>query len=120
MNIVEKIKAIVSSEDNILFAYLFGSYAKGDFGSNSDIDIALYLKKDSFDYQLEIIKKMQIATHKEIDLVVLNRAKNLFLIEDIINNSILLKDNQQRLEYETYKWIEIIDFKELDKRLSSA
>ena len=53
-------------------------------------------------------------------MVVLNRAKNLFLIEDIINNSILLKDNDKRIEYEVYKWMEIVDFKELDKSLNSA
>ena len=83
MDILEKIKAIFKSEDNILFAYIF-------------------------------------ATNKEIDLVVLNRTKNLFLIEDIINNSTLLKDNDKHIEYKVYKWMEIIDFKELDKRLDSA
>jgi len=120
MDILKKIKAIIKSEENILFAYIFGSYAKGEQTNNSDIDIALYLKEYSFDYYLGIIKKLQIATNKEVDLVVLNRAKNLFLIEDIINNSILLKDNDKRIEYEVYKWMEIVDFKELDKRLNSA
>jgi len=120
MDILDKIKAIIDSEKNILFAYMFGSYAKGEQDSSSDIDIALFLKEDSFDYYLDIVKKLQIATNKEIDLVVLNRAKNLFLIEDIINNSILLKDNDKRIEYEVYKWMQIVDFKELDKRLESA
>ena len=120
MEVVNIIKNIINNEDNILFAYLFGSYAKGNQNSSSDIDIAIMLKDNSFDYYLEIVKKLQIATNKEIDLVVLNRAKNLFLIEDIINNSIVLKDSEERIEYETYRWMEIIDFRELDKRLDSA
>ncbi len=120
MKIVEELKNILAEEDNILFAYLFGSYAKGDFHKSSDIDIALYLKEDSFDYYLEIVKKLQSLFDKEIDMVILNRAKNLFLIEDIINNSVVLKDNEKRLEYESYKWMEIVDFKEVDKRLENA
>jgi len=120
MDILEKTKAILNREENILFAYIFGLYARGEQHSSSDIDIALYLKEYSFDYYLDIVKKLQSTTHKEIDLVVLNRAKNLFLIEDIINNSLLLKDNDKRMEYEVYKWMEIVDFKELNKRLDSA
>ena len=120
MKIVEELKNILAEEENILFAYVFGSYAKGDFHNSSDIDIALYLKEDSFDYYLEIVKKLQSLFDKEIDMVILNRVKNLFLIEDIINNSVVLKDNEKRLEYESYKWMEIVDFKEVDKRLENA
>lgn len=117
MNILNQIKPIITNEDNIIFAYIFGSYAKGDFLDSSDVDIALYLRNDSFDYQLQIIKKLNSKIHQDIDLVILNRAKNLFLIEDIINNSIIIKDHPRRIEYETYRWMEIVDFKELDKRL---
>ena len=43
---------------NIVNAYIFGSYAKGDFNEDSDIDIAIILNKmkDRFDMQVELMK----------------------------------------------------------------
>jgi len=40
---VESIIKILENETDILFAYLFGSYAKGTQIEKSDIDIAVYL-----------------------------------------------------------------------------
>lgn len=39
-------------------AYLFGSYAKGNFHRDSDIDLALKIRglKDSFEAQVELLK----------------------------------------------------------------
>jgi len=42
----------------LLSAYLFGSYAKGNFNEESDIDIALIIKnlEDDFQTQVELMK----------------------------------------------------------------
>jgi len=54
---VESIIRILENERDILFAYLFGSYAKGTQDEKSDIDIAIYLidekilEKDPFIHQ---------------------------------------------------------------------
>ena len=40
---VESIIKVLENESDILFAYLFGSYAKGTQNEKSDIDIAVYL-----------------------------------------------------------------------------
>lgn len=42
----------------IIKAYFFGSYAKGDEGPNSDMDIAIIFEDfpDSFDMQVELMK----------------------------------------------------------------
>ena len=120
MQKIEKVKQIVKKESNILFGYIFGSYAKGSFNSNSDIDIALYFKDNSFDYYLEIVHKIEKNIKTDVDLVVLNSAKNLYLLDDILKNSIVIKDHPKRFDFEVYKWHEIVDFKELNKRLESA
>ncbi|MFH1322632.1 MAG: nucleotidyltransferase domain-containing protein [Methanobacteriota archaeon] len=44
---VENINKVLAEESNILFAFLFGSYAKGTQDEKSDIDIAVYLKDES-------------------------------------------------------------------------
>jgi len=41
---VENIIKALETESQNLFAYLFGSYAKGIQDNKSDIDIAIYLK----------------------------------------------------------------------------
>ena len=43
---------------DIIDAYLFGSYAKGDFNDDSDIDLAIILKGCSnfYDAQVEMMK----------------------------------------------------------------
>lgn len=45
MDFVEKCKEILMRYENIIFAYIFGSYVKGNLKKDSDIDIAIYLNK---------------------------------------------------------------------------
>ena len=106
--------------DGIEFAYLFGSYANGSFNDRSDVDIALYLKKDNFDMQLDISFDLSRRLEKDVDLVILNKAKNLYLIEDIIQNGIVLKDSDKRFDFELKKHHQFLDFKEFKKRIYVA
>ncbi|MBA1437604.1 MAG: nucleotidyltransferase domain-containing protein [Epsilonproteobacteria bacterium] len=60
--------------NEVVFAYLFGSYARGD-----------YIKEfNDFDTKLKIHHKLEVALKKEVDLVVLNSAKNFNLLENIL------------------------------------
>ena len=52
------------------FAYLFGSYARSDYGAKSDVDIAIYLKNKDFDTQLQINYELSKLLKKDVDLVV--------------------------------------------------
>jgi uncharacterized protein len=58
-NIVRKyITFLRKNNFNIEKAYIFGSYAKGRFSENSDIDLAVVFKEfsDSFDMQVQLLK----------------------------------------------------------------
>ena len=44
---MENIIKVLAEESDILFAFLFGSYAKGTQNDKSDIDIAVYLKDEN-------------------------------------------------------------------------
>jgi len=48
MNIEDNIINILTKHDNIVFAYLFGSFVNAPDKVNSDIDIGIYFK-DSID-----------------------------------------------------------------------
>jgi predicted nucleotidyltransferase len=114
------IRRILEREGNVVFGYLFGSVAKGDVTNMSDVDIAVYLIDTGLDARLELHHTLQKALHKEIDLVILNDIKNVYLIESIIFDGIVVKDHPNRLEYEVRKQHEIIDFKMFRKRIDAA
>jgi len=109
---IKQLKKIFDSFENIEFAYLFGSFATDKISNHSDIDIAIYVKEgfDSFDAGLQVHHKLEIALHKDIDVVVLNDVKNYRLLKDIIYKGVLLKDGKNRSMFEVRKQHEIIDF----------
>lgn len=120
MNEKQKIKNFLEDEKNIAFGYVFGSYVNGNYHINSDIDIALFFYEYSFDDYLDITHRLEKMLHKKVDMVVLNNSKNLYLLEDIIRNSIVVKDSDKRDDFELKRWHEILDFKELNARLEVA
>jgi len=80
-NIVELLPAAVDyleSNPKILFAYLFGSLAKGKPQPLSDVDIAVYIAEpfSLSQIKLDILGELiEILHTDEIDLVVLNTAE---------------------------------------------
>ncbi|MEN4053308.1 MULTISPECIES: nucleotidyltransferase domain-containing protein [Sulfurimonas] len=121
---IDEIQKIIATIDEVEFAYLFGSYAKKTQSARSDIDIAVYLKKqyNHFDTKLKIHHKLEINLHKDIDLIILNSAKNFTLLEDIFNEGIVLKEakNDERLLFELAKEHEIQDYKVFKRMLDVA
>ena len=110
----------LQDDANIEFAYLFGSFADGSFNDRSDVDLALYLKKVDFDTQLEISFELSKVLKKDVDLVVLNKAKNLYLLDDIIQKGIVVKDSDKRVDFELIKHHQFLDFVEFKKRIYVA
>ncbi len=58
LNIAQKYAIAVNSKFNYLKIILFGSYAKGNYNDDSDIDIAVVLKDygNLIDMQLELMR----------------------------------------------------------------
>jgi len=77
-NIQEKFGSLTDffiQDGNILFAYLFGGLARGRFSPLSDVDLALFLKKEKKTDYLETFGDItEILGTGEIDLVILNKA----------------------------------------------
>ena len=98
------IEHIFENYEEILLAYLYGSYAKGNQTEFSDIDIGIVIKNDfkvSPLYFAEVSSKIEKEFNYKIniDLRILNNATPRFLFQ-VINNSILLFVNNRRFKHE--------------------
>ena len=117
--LIPLIAEYLKSNSAVEFAYLFGSFAKGEQRDSSDIDIAVYLKENNLDTLLQLTYELSKLSKRDADIVVLNSAKNLFLIESILNDGIVLKDNPKRVDYELAMEHNILDFKEFRRYLDA-
>ena len=119
-NIVKTLSQHLKLMPDVVFGYLFGSYANGDYQERSDVDVALFLQKSDLDTQLQINYELSKFLGKDVDLVVLNNVKNLYLLDAIFNEGKVIKDDRKRLEFEVKKQHEILDFKVLKKMIDAA
>jgi predicted nucleotidyltransferase len=104
----------LQSRDDVLFAYLFGSLAKGPPVPLSDVDIAIYLseKKGFSEKKMEMLGKLtDLLETDEVDLVILNTAP-LSLEIKILEKKVLLvdKDSFLRHKYESIVMRKYLDF----------
>jgi len=105
-NIVDKtiglkniLEETLKKAQGIDFAFLFGSYVKGDFGSDSDID--LYVIGEISEKELHrLIKKSEERIYREINYHLSTKKefqekmKESFFHKEILKNFILLIGNQ--------------------------
>ena len=78
-----KLTECLSAHPEILEAYLFGSFARGEPGPHSDIDVAVRVEPDAlqyapFGYTASLTAELATAVgHDAVDVVLLNRAPPL-------------------------------------------
>jgi predicted nucleotidyltransferase len=102
------------SKTDVLFAYLFGSLARGKPLPLSDVDIAIYLSEGAniLQAKMDILGKLiEILETDEIDLVILNKAP-LTLKMKILENKKVIADNSPflRHRYESLTMRQYFDF----------
>jgi predicted nucleotidyltransferase len=115
-----EIKEYIQDNTTIIFGYLFGSYANGTYTSSSDVDVALYLSDLSLDNRLQINYELSKLLKKDVDLVVLNEVKNIYLLENILSESLVIKESEQRFDFELVKQHDILDYKEFKRMIDAA
>lgn len=115
---VEKIKKLLISRDEIIFAYLHGSFL--DNFNFEDIDVALYIdqekinNKQAFDYSLRLSSELSSQIGFEVDVQILNYA-SLGFKHSVLKNGILLFSKDENLRLDLIESIsrEYMDFYEL-------
>jgi predicted nucleotidyltransferase len=118
--LIEKLKEYLKVNPTVNFAYVFGSYVDGTYTSSSDVDVALYLSDTSLDNRLQVSYELSKLLKKDVDLVVLNEVKNIYLLENIFNQSVVIKESDERIDFELVKQHDILDYKAFKRMISAA
>jgi hypothetical protein len=97
-----------SQRSDIEFAYVFGSYGTGKEKPLSDVDIAVFLKKEIpknqyFDIQLGLISDLvHILKTDEVDVIILNQADIILSYHVVFSRNVVFeRDSEIRVAYET-------------------
>lgn len=101
IGIESELRQLVKKIKGLKFAFIFGSYVKGDFGSDSDIDLYLVgdISEDEFLTKLKKIEKTinrEINYHLSSELEFKKKLKHInqnSFYKNIIQDHILLTDN---------------------------
>jgi len=75
---MERLKILLQRDDNVLFAFIFGSHAEGTARKGSDLDLAIYFRMPPRGAgKLAAINELSHAAGREVHLAVLNEASAL-------------------------------------------
>ena len=106
-NLITALKEIMEKETEILFAYLYGSYALNIIHSKSDIDVAVYLEpldiKGYIQKEKDLTAILITELHNDsVDLKILNTLPFLLKYKVIKEGiPIFIKDESERIDFET-------------------
>jgi hypothetical protein len=96
MDIQESISKIIeffSKNDEILLAFLFGSFIENRFTDESDVDLAILFRKPNVSYIIEIKNSISEITGKDTDIVILNSASPIIKMQALKRGRLLKKAN---------------------------
>ncbi len=121
-----KLRELLERREEIIFAYLHGSFVEGlPF---NDIDVAVYVDQskvpDAFDYEMDLSAELTMALHFPVDVRVLNDAPLGFQHSVLQGEAILVRDEEaltdfiERVarEYMDYAYLGRMYLEELLKR----
>lgn len=115
-DILEPTARVFEEENNLSFAYLFGSYARERNNKDSDVDIAVYLKGGLINKRVNSIQRRLflsigkiIGTHK-LDFHLLNHLPILLKYNIIkVGRLIFLRDKRELVRFKIKTFDEYFD-----------
>ena len=119
--IIKTASEYLANRNDVLFAYLFGSHARGRASGMSDIDIAVFIdkpKEHKID-KLQLIQELSEALETDsLDLVYLYDAP-ISLVYRILENRIILTDREplKRHHFESLVMRKFFDFSIFEKTI---
>ncbi|HBI22945.1 MAG: hypothetical protein A2Y48_09905 [Nitrospirae bacterium RIFCSPLOW2_12_42_9] len=106
--LIEEIKKLLSPREEIILAYLFGSFSKGIPSSRSDIDIAVLIQEGISEEEYPYGYRSELLTYlikglrtNRIDLVILNDASPFLKFQVLRHGKIILSKSENiRIDFQ--------------------
>ena len=130
---IDTISHAIKQHGAVLFAYLFGSYARDDVGPLSDIDVAVYFESNtSFEGRLRInsgiedalYKRLKLFGEQRVHIQTLNELydKSIALEQEIVYNGMVIyvKDDRARAHYEAGAMHRVCDWLPHQEKFNTA
>ncbi len=111
--LLRKVTEKLEKDKRVIFAYLYGSAARGTMREDSDVDIAVFLENPKQDPLLEadISLELEQTLDRSVDVRIINRAPAIFT-NQVLKEGILLfsRDEPLRINFEVRNINEYLDF----------
>jgi len=123
LEMIKILKVYFEGKDDVLMAFLFGSYARAIPHRESDVDIAVYFRPKSgyleweefdikYEAENEIWLDIERLLKRNVDLIILNRARSIIAQSAINGIPIIIKDRGLYLDFMLRITSEAEDFRE--------
>ena len=113
--VIDKIENFIKSQEEITFAYIFGSFVEDE--TFNDVDIAIYvdkniIPKEKVFYEIKLSNQLEEIIKIPVDIIRLNLASDPILYR--ATKGILIKniDDNIRTNFITIHWKKYWDFKD--------
>jgi len=95
-SILRTIKTFFSLRENIAAVYLYGSHAKGQETSRSDVDIALLFSGEApgIEDRISMTEELSRASNRDVDLVFLNEVPSILRMQVIRHGELVVCNDQ--------------------------
>ena len=124
---LDDLRRYFKRRDDVAFAFLFGSQARGTDTPRSDVDVAVYFypkrrrpiefeEEIYYEGEEEIWSDLEELLNREVELLVLNRAPATVADSAIRGIPILINDPGLYVDFMLVVTSEAIDFREMMKR----
>nr|MDO8080294.1 nucleotidyltransferase domain-containing protein [Candidatus Freyarchaeota archaeon] len=117
MSIIDRVRERLEENDNVVFAYVYGSYARGRVTRFSDLDIAVFLRDSGHEGFMELLAELPVDVDVEFDVRVLNDAAPLFRY-NVVREGKLLSVKDKKI-HETFVYDTLVLALELRETLNS-
>ncbi len=106
--IMEKITELLKEKNEVIFAYVYGSFLSGGF---RDIDIGIYPKEENLNFELDLETELEQTLGFPVDVRNLNSAPPSFRFNVIKGFLLVSKDEKTRTDFESLTISLYHDFK---------
>jgi len=116
-SIVSSIPTLLAPIPEIASAYLFGSFARGEAGPISDVDLALLMQESSGEVSGrwigDLINRLEVVTAPHpVDLLLLERQGPIFCQRILKEGRLIFEaDRQRRIDFESDVIVRAMDFR---------